>query len=95
MSYINTQERLIKELNDLNLRIHRLCNQVELLNDQLHQLNFRYQHAVKTNNNAFRYVIRLRILSFETVRTTIMQRARTHSKRMDHIEDILNQRQVV
>ena len=96
MSYVNTRRNLLmRELKNLNLRLHRLCNQIELLDDQLHQLNYRHQHAVNTNNNAFRYMIRLRIQSFETVRTAIIQKARTHSKRMDHIEDILRKRPVL
>ena len=88
----SVKESLITELNHLNLMIHRLCNQVQLISDQIRQLQIRQKNAIDNNQSTFRYLLRLRIINYESVRQAILQRASCHSKRMDQIERILRQR---
>lgn len=95
MASDNQSIDLVKEMDRLNIQVFQACGQVKLINREIEQLNVRYNHALQNEQTSFRYSLRLRLATYEGVRSKILQFARMKANRMDDIEEeILNCRAV-
>ena len=71
---------LAQEFDKLNRLVYYACCQVQLINNEMDQLNTRYNRAVHRENNSFRYSLRLRLATFEDTRTAILYYAKEKAK---------------
>ena len=73
----------------LNKKFQKACRQVILLNNQILDIQTRYNRAKKNSQKSQRYVGRLRLSTLEGVRNMIYEYARQRAELLDAMQDRL------
>ena len=84
----SSTEDLTSEIRQLDRKFRRACDQILLLNNQIEDLQTRYDRAMKANRRSFRYSLRLRLATLEGVRNMFYEYA---SRCADELEELQNQ----
>ena len=88
-----TREDLVKEYKKTNMKFHKACRQVILLNNKIDSLIMRYSRAVWGDSRAFRYFHRLNMATIEGVRDMFCDYALQQAEKLDLLyEQIISQR---
>ena len=77
--------QLTHQIRQLDIKFHRACKQVQILNAYIIDHKQRYQRAVIFNTKGFRYNIRLQMSVLEGVRNMMYEYA---SHKCDEIENL-------
>ncbi|KAI0240625.1 hypothetical protein LSAT2_008627 [Lamellibrachia satsuma] len=84
----SSTEDLTCQIRQLDRKFRRACDQILLLNNQIEDLQTRYDRAMKANRRSFRYSLRLRLATLEGVRNMFYEYA---SRCADELEELQNQ----
>ena len=82
---------VINELKQQNRLFSAACEQIKLLNREIHALNARYIRAQRDNNVAFLYSLRLRLETLDGVIVLFLEFAQRKTDIIDKIEEKLRE----
>ncbi|ELT88147.1 hypothetical protein CAPTEDRAFT_195377 [Capitella teleta] len=88
MDSTNTDE-LIAQMQELDKKFRKACQQIVLLNIQIEGLQVRYDRAYKANQRTFRYSLRLRLATLEGVRNMFYEYAYRRADELEALQDQL------
>ena len=88
MAAILRTDQLTTQIRMLDMKFRRACDQILLLNNQIDDLQTRYNRAMKANRRSFRYSLRLQLATLEGVRNMFYEYA---SRRADELEGLQTQ----
>ena len=83
-----TLESLPSVIVEADNKLQLACHQLTLLNDQVNALRVRYQRAVDAGRRSFRYSLRMRLLSLESVRDVMYHYAMQLADDLDTLEEV-------
>ncbi len=84
--------QLFQEFQTLDRKFHKACEQIRLLNRHINDLQTRYDKAFRNNQRSFRYSLRLKLATYESVRNMYHEYARRRAEELEIIKDALIQR---
>ena len=79
----------VLKYEQMTQKFDRACQQIILLNNKIVDCQVRYDRAVVSDNNLWRYLLRLRLMTFEGVRNMIYEYARQQSELIVEMQDEL------
>ena len=83
----------VKLLNDTEVKMHRACKHIILLNDKIEHLSTHYYRARDAKHKAFRYNYRLKLAVYEGVRNVFYEYARHRAEDVAELRlELYNQR---
>jgi len=85
----SSAENQVEQLHELLKKFEAACRQIILLNNQLIDMQTRYDRAAAAGHRAFRYILRLRLMSVEGVRNCIYEYARNKGEEIEEMQTIL------
>ena len=78
-----------EELKVLSRKFHYATRQIVILNNKIIDLQARYTRAVKVNNKAFRYTLRLQLETTEGIRNMYFEYVRKKADELDDLQEEL------
>ena len=82
------REILVIQVREIDRKFKLACDQIILLNNQIKDLQIRYERASKLNRRSFRYTLRTRLSTLEGLRNMYYEYA---TKRADELDQLHNQ----
>lgn len=88
MEYSNSPQDM-QTYQVMTRKFDKACQQIILLNNTIVDCQVRYDRAVASSNNLGRYLLRLRLMTYEGVRNMIYEYARQKSELIVEMQDQL------
>ncbi len=88
---MDSTSQLVHQIRQLDRKFRRACQQVELLDTNIAGLKQRYQRAVRASHRDFRCSVRLRLASYEGVRSMMYEYASHKCEEIEKLQDQLVQ----
>jgi len=85
----SSDENKLEQLVDLHRKFQAACQQIVLLNNQLIDMQIRYDRAAAAGHTPFRYILRLRLMSVEGVRNYIYEYVLNKAEEIEELQTIL------
>ena len=76
-------DQMLCNLKQMNRKFRLACKQVVLINNEIENLQNRYDRAVDSGSRSFRYFLRLKIATMEGIRNMFYDYASQHADKLD------------
>ena len=83
--------QLLFSFQALDKRFHKACCQIRLLTRRIIELQSRYDRAFHADQRTYRYTLRLRISTYEGVRSMYEQYAKIQAEKLEVIQIALKE----
>ena len=82
---------VVNELKQLNRLFVTVCDQINLLNQEIRGLDARFNRAQRDNKKAFLYSLRIRLTSLDAILILFLEYARQKADTIEKIETKLRE----
>ena len=87
-SVVNTEsaKETIYKIKDLNKKFRMACSQLVKLNNMIDEIEVRYFRAQAINRKSYRYILRLRLCSIESIRNMFYEYAYAQADELEKMQ---------